>query len=103
MSSDISINQQKNILDNRNIIKLSPAYLATINGTKTPKYFIAVKYEDTLNCAKLTGFITEHTLENIITNYPQLIAEQPKENYMEISYPWHKVDSIRSLVFKQKQ
>ena len=99
--SDVIEIPQKNILDNRSFAKLAPLYLATIGG-KTLKHFISVKFEDTGNCAKLTGFMTEQSLENINTNYPKILADQPKETYVEVLYPWHKIESIRSLVFKQK-
>ena len=89
--------------------KLIPAYLITLEGTKKgPKviqeqYFIATKFDDAfVHCAKFVGFFYEGDIEGIIGRHSEIIEAMPTTNFVEIMFPWNRVLSIRSLVYRHK-
>lgn len=70
---------------------------------KTNQFFISLDKPDLLlNCVSCKGFFYEATEANIIKNFQAILTKQEKESIIEISFPWHRVQSIRSLVFRAK-
>lgn len=92
-----------NVFDGRGPAKIVPIYLVTIESGKKETLFVATKFEDILGpCAKFTGFFTAETSEKVIESYQSVIESTTKDKYVEIMFPWSRVVSIRSLIFKQK-
>lgn len=85
--------------------KLIPAYLVTLEGTKkgAEQYFIATKFDDAfVHCAKFVGFYHNGSIEDIVARHSEIIEATPSGNFVEILFPWTKIQSIRSLVYRHK-
>jgi hypothetical protein len=85
--------------------KLIPAYLVSLEGPKkgTEQYFIATKYDDAfVHCAKFVGFYHGGPMEDIVSRHSEIIEATPVTNFVEIMFPWNRVLSIRSLVYRHK-
>lgn len=81
--------------------RIIPTYLVSIEKSKL--LFIAVKFDEASpHTAKLTGFYTEKSADEVVENYVQIISEADISNYMEIQLPWNKIVSIRSLIYRHK-
>ncbi len=81
-----------------------PCYLVALmypaGKTKTVKYFIALDKPESLNGFITTkGFYSDESEEELVKGFADLVAATPKENILEMMFPWHSVQSIRSLVF----
>ena len=50
------------------------------------------------------GIFVDDTLseEEIITKFASILTTAQKSLFLEVFFPWHKICSIRSLVFKAK-
>jgi hypothetical protein len=89
-------------------ISAKPSYLIYIeeDGTgknKKIKRFITLDRPELLNgFVQVKGFFSELSDDEIINNYPQVLTTAKKELILEVMFPWHKIHSIRSLVFKAK-
>jgi|ERR1700722_6829027 len=86
----------------RSVGKIVPTYLVSLEAGKKELSFIATKFDETNNYAKLVGFYTEETVPNIISKYDEIIKNTNKTNFVEISFPWNRVLSVRSLLYKHK-
>src|SRR5271165_1965602 len=88
-------------------VRTTPTYLVVINNCKPKEldsFFIAVKRDDALsNCAKFVGFFCDKTKEAIQIQYDQIIKETDIQNFIEIEFPWYKICSIQSLIYRHKQ
>lgn len=102
---DIALSVQMRVPDGSNI-NSKPCYLLTLlspGNKKATSRFLAIDLPDReVAFTKTKGFFTEVEENTILTDYRQIIAETPKEQYTEMYFSNHSVVSIRSLVFKAK-
>jgi len=82
--------------------KTTPTYLVSLEDGKKVKLFISTKFDETNNYGKFVGFYSNATEEKIVANYNEIVASTDKASFIEISFPWDKVISVRSLLYKQK-
>lgn len=84
--------------------RTAPTYLVLIENGKTKLNFVAVKYDDSfVHCGKFVGFYCDKSVEEIKANYDQVIKDTDIGNFIEILFPWNKIFSIQSLVYRHKQ
>lgn len=80
-----------------------PPYLVTLEpvaGSKKVSLFIALDKPDLLNgFIQVKGIYADATEDKITKNFVEILAETPKEEILDIMFPWHRVVSIRNLVF----
>ena len=116
--SDISINQRANIFDNERPVKISPKYLVLIDdieekttGSKSKKEtttspviskFVATKYEEGTTTAKLTGFFSSKSQQEITEKYLEIVQAADKSIYVELQVPWMRIIKIQNLIYKSK-
>jgi hypothetical protein len=105
MSSDIAIVPAG--LPNVSTTIKKPAHLIVLEsvGGKTKNFekFIAIDKPELLNGFVFTkGFFCTESDEDIMKNLSSLLTETKKELYVEMFFPWHRVCSIKSLVFRAK-
>ena len=107
MSNDIAVSVS-NRVPNGSFILTKPSYLILLEDnfgkTKTKKYFITIDRPDYLNgFVQARGiFVEKDTEETIINNFSSILTSADKGLFLEMMFPWHKICSIRSLVFKAK-
>jgi hypothetical protein len=85
-------------------ISKKPSYLVTLEDgsgkSKSTLRFMAVDRPDLLNgFISVKGFFTEASEEEVVTKFATILASTPKDQLMEMLFPWHRITSIRSLVF----
>lgn len=105
MSNDIVIGTTS--IPYINNVKSKPAYLIVISEpygkTKIIKKFITLDKPEFLNgFVQAKGVFSELEDDEIFNNYSSLLTNAPKDLILEMMIPWHKIDFIRSLVFKAK-
>ena len=62
--------------------------------------FITIDKPDSQNgFITAKGFFTECTEDEIIKTFLELLTSTPKELILDMWFPWHRVVSIRSLIF----
>jgi len=99
---DVSI-QPAGLPDYRVMGKIIPTYLVIIEKGKKESCFIATKFDDSyVHCGKFVGFFFEGTPEDAGERYEELIKTMDAKCFVEIMFPWNKIQSIRSLVYKHK-
>lgn len=78
-----------------------PCYLVVLSASaKKTENFIALDKPDLLNgFIQTKGFYTDLTEDEAVKGFAEVVASTPKEQYLDIMFPWHRVQSIRSLVF----
>lgn len=81
-----------------------PCYLVSLTDVnsklKAIKYFIALDKPESLNgFVNTKGFYSDESEEDIVKVFVDLVSAVPKESILDMSFPWHRVLSIRSLVF----
>jgi hypothetical protein len=101
MADDITLGvSTRNLSNNQPLAK--PSYLITLSD-KTNKYFITTDRPEQLNgFIQAKGVFTDSKEEVIIKNYSAILTNASKEFILEMMFPWHKICSIRSLIFKAK-
>jgi hypothetical protein len=83
--------------------RLTMAYLVVIEAKKTDEYFVATKFDTLVSgCAKFVGFYYTGVLEDLYTKYEEIISSTPATNFVEMIFPWTRVKSVRSLVYRHK-
>lgn len=85
-------------------VSKKPIYLIKIEGSvgknKGLAHFICIDKPDLLNgFIQVKGFYSDESEEDIAKNFGDLLSAVPKESILDIYFPWHKIHSIRSLVF----
>lgn len=100
--SDVAI-QPIGTPDYRSVAKIVPTYLVTLEGKKET-YFIATRFDDSyVHCGKFVGFFhNASSVQDISTKFDEIIRATDPSNFVEILFPWTKIQSIRSLVYKHK-
>jgi hypothetical protein len=86
-----------------------PKYLVCVEhrtNNKLVDYFLSMdKPISTNGFIEVKGFFVsceQQTEDYISKNYLSILDSTPKDLYMEIMFPWHRVKSIKSLAFKAK-
>lgn len=106
MPDDVVIQPTK-LLENFKLpARTTPTYLVIINNGKAKEadsYFIAVKRDDNSVNAKFIGFFSNKPEKDIRSSYDQIIKETDIADFIEIEFPWTKVCSIQSLIYRHKQ
>jgi hypothetical protein len=81
-----------------------PVYLITFetSGKVTKaKFFIAVEKPEMEEAfVQVKGIFSELSEEEIINSFAEILTTAGKESILEMYFPWHRISSIRSLVFK---
>ena len=108
MSEDIAVSIS-NRIPNGSLIMNKPSYLITleqnVGKNKVSKYFITLDKPELLNgFIQTKGLFVDNDVSEseIITNFWGILTSAKKELILEVLLPWHKICSIRSLVFKAK-
>lgn len=79
-----------------------PNYLITLNepNKKNFSYFITIDKPDLLQgLIQTKGIYSEFNEDHIINNLNEVLTNIKKELILEVMLPWHRIHSIRSLVF----
>lgn len=108
MSGDIAISVSNRVPTGAPVSN-KPSYLIYLEEnsgkTKIIKYFITLDKPEQLNgFIQAKGIFADSTMseEDIIKNFSDILTGAKKELILEMMFPWHKICSIRSLVFKAK-
>ena len=88
-------------------VATKPAYLIVLESmsgkVKSYEYFLTLDKPDFLaNCVQAKGFFSDSSETDIISNFSQLLTSIKKELICEMIFPWHKIHSIRNLIFRAK-
>jgi hypothetical protein len=80
-----------------------PSYLVQLDsGKKIPRLFLASKMDEGPRFLKCVGFYYGGSEENVAENYATLITEKSIADFVEMQFPYEKVISVRSLVYRHK-
>lgn len=81
--------------------KIKPCYLVVLStSAKKTENFISLDKPDLLNgFIQAKGFFTDLSEEEAIKGFVEVVTSTPKDQYLDMMFPWHRVQSIRSLVF----
>jgi hypothetical protein len=90
-------------------INMKPCYLIEITTKNAAgkdsrtEFFIALELPDLTfsSYMKAKGFFTDGDLETIVSGYADIVRAQTvdKRNIIEMYFPWHTVNYMRSLVY----
>lgn len=87
-------------------VSKKPMYLISLaDKTKTQLFITLDKPSFLNNFIETKGFFVDENLEDILKNFLKIVEDfqtNKKEQIMEIMFPVHKINSIRSLFFKAK-
>lgn len=85
-------------------VSKKPCYLITLvdpagKGTVVSR-FISLDKPDLQNgFIQVKGIFSDVSEDNIVKTFTDIVAAAPKESILDMLFPWHRVHSIRSLVF----
>lgn len=81
-----------------------PPYLIVFekNINKNQKFITLDKPEFLNGFIQVKGIFSNLSTEEILKNYAGVLTSTPKELYLEVLIPVHKIEHIINLVFKQK-
>lgn len=106
--ADIAV-EVSNRVPNGSVITSKPSYLITLENnlgkTKALRYFITLDRPELLNgFVQVKGIFVDSAVseDDIISKFSSLLTNSAKDLFLEVLLPWHKICSIRSLVFKAK-
>lgn len=101
--------KQASILDQfKAPVKVIPSHLVILDAGKTEEYFIATKFDDqNVNWAKFVGFYlvpqkVPFDFYDIRSKHAEIISETEAGKFMEVIFPWGRIKSVRSLMYKHK-
>jgi hypothetical protein len=88
-------------------VSKKPPYLILLKSidekSKVLEKFISTDKPEILQgFVQVKGFFSMESEDEITKNFGGLLTSAKKELYIEVMFPWHRVGSIRSLVFKAK-
>ena len=98
---DFTVNAVGSLANTVQVSK-KPSYLITLDLGKTKKntYFVSIDKPDFLDgFVQVKGFFSDDEEADIINNISNLLTSLKKELICEMMFPWHKICSVRSLVF----
>lgn len=79
-----------------------PCYLVSLAPVagKKPVHFIALDKPDLLNgFIQVKGIFSDLSEEELVKSFAEVVSSTPLESRLDMMFPWHRVQSIRSLVF----
>jgi hypothetical protein len=84
-----------------------PSYLITLEAgsgkNKSVEKFITIEKPEQLNgFISAKGIYSDLSDDEIVKTYSDLLTNSSKELILEMMFPWHKISSIRSLMFRAK-
>jgi hypothetical protein len=85
-------------------VNRKPTYLVLLEDTSGKKNsyqkFIALDKPDSQNGFIMTkGFFCDLSEDEIFKTFADILTRTPKEAILDVWFPWHRVCSVRSLVF----
>jgi len=85
-------------------ISKKPCYLVALteltSKSKSLLYFVAIDKPESQNgFIQAKGIYADLSEEELVKKFAELLSSTPKENILDMMFPWHRVYSIRSLVF----
>ena len=85
-------------------ISKKPCYLVTVEDgvgkSLTIKRFITIDKPDLLNgFVQVKGIFCDLSDEEISKTFTEVLTKTSKELILDMMFPWHKICSIKSLVF----
>ena len=83
-------------------VSSKPHYLVTLTNPagKKPVHFIALDKPDLLNgFIQVKGIFSDLSEEELVKSFSEVVASTPLESRLDMMFPWHRVLSVRSLVF----
>jgi len=84
-------------------VSKKPCYLITLvdpAGKGTISRFITLDKPDLLNgFVQVKGTFADGSDEVLVKTFNEVLASTIKESFVDIMFPWHRIHSIRSLVF----
>ena len=105
MSNDIAIGSISGLPVVGTISK-KPSYLIVLEEAapkKLTKKFITLdKPEFQPGFVQVKGIFSDLSEDEITKSFTETLTSAPKDLFLEVLIPWHKISYIRSLVFKQK-
>jgi len=85
-----------------------PYYLLELKvdrRTKESRFFISLDKPSLLNgFVEVKGIFIDSSAseEELLKNFDTILTSTPKELFLEMMFPWHRICSVRNLVFKAK-
>jgi hypothetical protein len=85
-------------------VSKKPRYLIILEDaagkSKSVTHFIAIDKPDLLNgFIQVKGFYSDLNEDTIGKTFADVVENAPKDSIVDIMFPWHRVHSIKSLVF----
>lgn len=107
MPNDIAVGPFSGNIPAGASVARKPAYLITIEETvgKTTvhKRFVSLDKPELLNgFIQVKGVFSDLSEDEISLKFMDLLTNSSKELFIEVMFPWHKVCSMRNLVFRAK-
>lgn len=85
-----------------------PYYLVELKvdrRTKDPRFFISLDKPSLLNgFIEVKGAFVDVSVDEdaLFKNFDEILTNTPKELFLEMMFPWHRICSVRNLIFKAK-
>lgn len=84
-------------------ISKKPAHLVLIEDNKKVRKFISLDKPEILNgFIQVKGVFSDFSEDEISKNFSVILTNSSKELIFEMMFPWHRICSVRNLVFKAK-
>jgi hypothetical protein len=83
-------------------VAMKPCYLVTLLNPagKKAMHFIALDKPDLLEgFVQVKGYFSDLSEEELVKTYVEVVTSAPLDSRIEMMFPWHRILSIRSLVF----
>ena len=102
-ASELMSNEFQNTMALNTSIRSGPSYLIILDNGKTDELFLATKFDEIGSCIKATGFYTNKNegATELLSKMKKTSMESP-EIFIEVFFPWHRIKSIKNLIFKFK-
>lgn len=84
-----------------------PSYLITLEAvsgkSKVVQKFITLEKPELLNgFVSAKGIYSEADEDEIVKTFSELLTNSSKDLILDMMFPWQKISSIRSLIFRAK-
>lgn len=100
---DFTVSPVGTLTNSGSAISKKPSYLITLNGIGAKagvQRFITLDKPDMLDgFIQAKGVYLDETEDEIINNLSGVLTSIKKELVLEVMFPWHRICSIRNLVF----
>lgn len=103
MSDKDLIIASTSIIPNGSVIIQKPSYLIKIfsDNKKSKKMFVAIEQPKIeTSYVQCKGFYYDGDEDSLYSKYNDIIANHSKSLQLEVWFPWHSIELIRSLVFR---